>query len=241
MWYAKNTGGYDLYSIEAEGNANEICNILTPLSYVLSAICAILGNIRRECDYNPWQWENNDIRTTSNYHSFTGGYGLMQWTPCYEYIDSSTAQGYSTYSPNFLDSPGTASDGDAQILFMNHQCLGNDWFAQTPGSNQYNAYLNRLSSIGIDYTRFYNMTFAQFKAGSGPQPNITYTRDDWLGAFATNYLRCNSYELADKFSKMSIAYNYWYEYFSGNPPSPDPPIPVLTKHKMPVWMMIKYY
>ena len=240
MWYAKNTGDYNLGDYQADANGEEIFMLLGNMNYSFTAICAVLGNIYRECGYNPWQWETG-FRTTTDYHSFSGGYGLIQWTPCWEYIDSSVAQSYSAYSPNFRDRPGTPQDGEAQILFMNYQIINGEWRTNPVGGGQYNAYLRELSAIGIDYTRFYNMTPTQFITGSGPNPNITYTRDDWLGAFATNYLRPTSWILARDFYKMSDAYNYWYEYFSGQPPTPDPPIPPEYKpHKMPLWMMINY-
>lgn len=236
-WYAYKYGEITVLS-EQQANATEIYNILYGYGYSLEAICAILANIKAESGYNPWQWEGDDVRTTSNYLSFSGGYGLVQWTPCWEYIDNSIAQGYSGYSPNFDNQQGTENDGNAQILFVNYQLFnGGNWIIQAPGSDQYNAYLNRLSEIGIDYTRFYNVTAGQFKAASGPNPGTVYTRDDWIGAFATNYLRPNSYALRDRWTKMTTAYDYWWEYFSGQPPTPPTPT---ARKGMPVWMMIDY-
>lgn len=260
MWHAKNVGGYSIGDTEANENCVEIYNYLNALGYTLEAVCAVIGNINRECGFNPWQWETwygyNSRITTSNYKYQSGGYGLMQFTPypptpypnTQPYVDSSIARANSYYAPNFYDRPGSPSDGNAQLYFMDYQIFTQqprEWFAQSPGSGQYNAYLNALANIGIDYTRFYNMTGTQFKNGSGPDPNIVYNKTDWVGAFATCYLRPTSTYLARDWNVMINAYDYYYNYLSGIPPTPpDPPIPPgptpTTHHKMPVWMMIDY-
>ena len=244
-WYAKNTGYYSIGTTQADGNCTEIYNFLYPLGYSIESICAIIGNVNRECAFNPWLWEGNSFRSTENYRSFTGGYGLVQWTPCTEYIDSNVARSYSTYAPNFSNQAGQYHDGNAQINFVDYQIhTPGNWFTATGG--QYNAYLYRLSEIGIDYTRFYNMTVQQFMNASGPNPNITYTYDDWIGAFATCYLRPTSTVLARDWYKMRDAYTYYYNYFTGSPPTPPTPpippgpVPPSITHHMPVWMMIDY-
>ena len=273
MWYAKNTGGYNTGSTEANDNCTEIYNVLNTLDggYNFIAVCAIIGNIYRECGYNPWQWENwygynsrivkYSTSSGTYYKNQQGGYGLMQFTPypptpypnTQPYVDSTYAQGTGYYAPNFYDSPGSPTDGVSQLDFMHYQMFYQtpyrEWFAQTPGSNQYNAYLNALAGVGIDYTRFYNMTATQFKNGTGPQSGIIYTKEDFIGAFATNYLRPTSTEVARHWQDMINAYNYYHDYLSGitptppgppEPPGPGPTPPTQREH-MPVWMMIKYY
>lgn len=261
MWYAKNTGGYNIGDAEANSNCEEIYNFLNSLGYAFEAVCAVIGNINRECGFNPWQWETwygyNSRITTTNYNYQRGGYGLMQFTPypptpypnIQPYVDSSVAQSYAYYAPNFYDRPGSPTDGVAQLEFMNYQMFDQsprEWFAQSPGSDQYNAYLNALSNIGVDYTRFYNMSAGQFKAASGPSAGIVYTRDDWIGAFATCYLRPTSTYLARDWNVMIDAYDYYYQYLQGYTPQPpgppvppEPPTPTARKG-MPVWMMIDY-
>lgn len=268
MWYAKNTSGYNIGTTEANGNCTEIYNTLNSMGYSFISVCAIIGNINRECSFNPWQWENwygyntrivKNINSSGTYYrNQNGGYGLMQFTPypptphpnTQPYVDSAYAQQSSYYAPNFYDSPGSPTDGVAQLDFMDYQIFyqsPREWFAQTPGSNQYNAYLNALANIGVDYTRFYNMTNTQFKNGVGPNPNIVYGRDDFIGAFATCYLRPTSTYLARDWNVMTSAYDYYYNYLQGiTPTPPEPPVPPVppipdTDHHMPVWMMIKYY
>ena len=84
-WYAKTTGGYENYDIEAQGNATEIYYILTAKGYSLTAVCAVLGNMYKESGYNPFQWENDNIQPMVGYSSSVG-YGLVQWTPPGEYL-----------------------------------------------------------------------------------------------------------------------------------------------------------
>ena len=260
MWYAKNTGGYNIGDNEANENCKEIYNYLYTLGYAFEAVCAVIGNINRECSFNPWQWETwygySSRITTTNYYNQDGGYGLMQFTPwpatphpnTQPYVDSPVAQSYAYYAPNFYDRPGSPTDGVAQLEFMDYQIFTQtprEWFAQNPSSGQYQAYLNALAGIGIDYTRFYNMTGAEFKAASGPSPSVVYTRDDWLGAFATCYLRPTSTVLARDWYRMTDAYDYYYQYLQGyTPVPPEPPVPPVpptpTRKRMPVWMMIDY-
>lgn len=261
MWYAKNTGGYNIGSDEANENCKEIYNYLNAQGYVLEAVCAVIGNINRECGFNPWQWENwygyNSRITTTNYNRQSGGYGLMQFTPypptpypnIQPYVDSPVAQSLIYYAPNFYDRPGSPTDGNGQLEFMHYQMFTqspSEWFAQSPNSGQYNAYLNALSGIGVDYTRFYNMTAAQFKIATGPDPNQVYYRDDWIGAFATCYLRPTSTYLARDWSVMTDAFDYYYLYLAGytpqppEPPVPPGPVPPQQRRGMPVWMMIDY-
>ena len=270
MWYAKNTGGYEVGTTEANANCTEIYNVLNNLGYAFQSICAVIGNIYRECGFNPWQWEtwygynSRIVKYSFNngtyYRNQNGGYGFMQFTPypstphpnTQPYVDSAWAQQNSYYAPNFYDYPGSPTDGVAQLEFMDYQIFTQsprEWFAQTPGSNQYNAYLNALASVGIDYTRFYNMTGAQFKSFTGPQQGIIYNKTDFIGAFATNYLRPTSTYVARNWNDMVYAYDYYYTYLGGVTPTPpdppvpppDPPIPPTQREHMPVWMMIKYY
>lgn len=49
------------------------------LGYCHASACAIIGNSWRECGCNPAAWEGNQFNTRV-------GYGLMQWTPAYEFI-----------------------------------------------------------------------------------------------------------------------------------------------------------
>ena len=49
------------------------------LGYCHKSACAIIGNSWRECGCNPAGWEGNQ-------HNTRVGYGLMQWTPAYQFI-----------------------------------------------------------------------------------------------------------------------------------------------------------
>ena len=49
------------------------------LGYCHASACAIIGNSWRECGCNPAAWEGNQ-------HNTRVGYGLMQWTPAYQFI-----------------------------------------------------------------------------------------------------------------------------------------------------------
>lgn len=125
-WQAKTTGGYTTGSAESIANAVAIYQELTALGFGYNAICAILGNIGYESGYNPWRWQmvgGSDyvVSTWETYYinNQTGhAYGLLQFDPAGRYINNATAQGYPQYGPNFADQPGLATDGSAQLKWM---------------------------------------------------------------------------------------------------------------------------
>lgn len=89
-WYQKNDY---LTDAEMEWNAKNVTVLLAMAGMSGEAIAAVLGNMQAESGVNPGVWENHD--------PFTGGYGLVQWTP------------YTKYSDWWGD--GWEGNGDAQI------------------------------------------------------------------------------------------------------------------------------
>ena len=72
-----------------------------------NAICAILGNMETESSINPGIWENLD--------PYSGGYGLVQWTP------------YTKYS-NWAGI-GWQNNGDKQLERIDYEAANNiQWF-----------------------------------------------------------------------------------------------------------------
>ena len=243
MWYAKNTGGYNIGTTEATANGTEIYGILNSLGYAIISIAAILGNIDGESDYNPWQWQDNNIQSTTSYRSNTGvGYGLVQWTPSTEYIDSSIARNYAYYNPHFSDRNGAATDGDAQTRFIDYQLFngGNYFWNQSRRDYYHDWFLN----VGKDTDDFTSMTATEFKNGVLYNGVYNWTIEDFVGAFELKYLRPRMIEASARYWTTVNQAQWWYDYLSGiTPPTPpDPPVPPPTQREhMPVWMMIKYY
>lgn len=60
-----------------------------------NAIAAILGNMVAESTLNPGIWQSHDIG------NYSGGYGLVQWTPATKYIDWCATQGHN--DPSTMD------------------------------------------------------------------------------------------------------------------------------------------
>lgn len=65
---------------QKEINATFIYNYLTNQGWSLQAICGLLGNIEKECGMNPGAWQV--------WESKNGGYGLVQFSPATNYLDS---------------------------------------------------------------------------------------------------------------------------------------------------------
>ena len=64
---------------EMESNAKEIYTYLSDKGWTLNAISGLLGNMQRESTINPGLWQS---LKEGNY---SGGYGLVQWTPASKY------------------------------------------------------------------------------------------------------------------------------------------------------------
>lgn len=118
MWHAKATGGYSIYSTEGIDNALMIRNQMHGYGWTDNAISAVVGNICSEGGLNPWRWQSDIIVGPEDFWDHTHGYGLAGFTPAGKYIEDTDAQGYPGYSPNYLNHPGNATDGAAQIQFI---------------------------------------------------------------------------------------------------------------------------
>ena len=118
-WHAKSSYGYARSSQEAYDNCFEIYTILYNLGWTLEAVCGVLGNMESESGYNPWRWQSDIILANDDpdiYIQNGHAYGLCQWDPASKYI--SNGVGIAGYSPNYSNQAGTASDGHAQMIFM---------------------------------------------------------------------------------------------------------------------------
>lgn len=69
------------YGTEMTDNAEYIYSYFKSKGWTKNAICAMLGNMQRESGINPGLWESLD------YGNYSGGYGLVQWTPATNLIN----------------------------------------------------------------------------------------------------------------------------------------------------------
>lgn len=139
MWHAKAVGAYAQDSQEALDNMQEMANLLTARGWTLNAVAAVAGNIGGEGGYNPWRWQSDNVPASTQSPWTNKGYGLVQFTPGGKYINA--AQSYPGYGPNFSDQAGLASDGQAQVLFVDEHA---DYYA----------------------TSSYPLSYAEFKAST---------------------------------------------------------------------------
>lgn len=225
MWYAKQTGSYSRDSAEGKANATEMCNALISAGWNLKSVCAMLGNGAGESGLNPWRWESDDVPTYSEYQNWTSeealshGYGLFGFTPASKYIEG--GRSFAGYAPNFLDSPGNPSDGNAQTLYFKGT-VESSW-----SQGLYSYYKDDFEAIGVNIDDFYFITFAEFTSGNN-------TIDNLVGAFELLYEKPADWAAASSYFARVDNANYWYEYFSNNPPTPG-----VTAKQMPVWFYMK--
>lgn len=231
-WYAKQTGSYAFGSVEANGNAQEIHDVLINAGYSLESICALLGNSAGEGGLNPWRWQSDDVPTYSQYQNWTSaqaslhGYGMFGFTPASRYIESSTAQSYSGYGPHFSDVTGNPADGNAQLLFLLDE-LPSAW---THGL--YNYYVTAFQNIGVDINDFYYMSYSDFVTGTG------YSIAELTGAFELCYEKPDANGAAVTYNFRVEQAEAWYEYFSGQPPVPPTPTPTYGR-ELPIWYYLR--
>lgn len=78
---------------QMQGNALEVYNFFSGRGWTLNAIAGMLGNMERESNINPGLWQSLD------YGNYSGGYGLVQWTPATNYTEWASSRGYSITDP----------------------------------------------------------------------------------------------------------------------------------------------
>lgn len=199
-WHAKNTYGYLKESAEAIDNATEIANQLTGYGWTLAAIAAALGNQEGESGYNPWRWQSEDILSTNSpwidkrEPNVGHAYGLFQQDPAGKYIHRPYAMALPTYAPNFSNQAGQPHDGNAQVNYLH-------WICSDPNGGEWE------SSGGRGHQ--YKMPYSDFITNSRGQSIAFLTRTFFYG-----------YERGTWGENRVTAANYWYEYFSGHPPTP---------------------
>lgn len=121
-WNAKPSGAYGISSDEAIANYKEVVNLLSD-TWTMEAICGMLGNMYAESGMNPWRWQSDSVSLTSS----SKGYGLVQFTPAYGYINN-YGVGVDYYAPNLSTTSVTtgaaATDGRAQIYVIDNDLAG---------------------------------------------------------------------------------------------------------------------
>lgn len=204
MWHAKNTYGYLKESTEAIDNATEIANQLTGYGWTLAAIAAALGNQEGESGYNPWRWQYEEVLPygDSRIGEIGGGntqhaYGLFQQDPAAKYLKRPYAMALSTYAPNYADRAGQPHDGNAQVNYLH-------WICSNPNGGEWQS----SGGWGAEY----KMPYSDF---------INNTQGQTVGYLTHTFFY--GYERGTWGDNRVTAANYWYEYFSGHPPTPTPP------------------
>lgn len=86
-------GNRYLTQSEMEGNAQEVYSFFAGRGWTRNAIAGILGNMQTESNINPGLWQS------LKEHNYSGGFGLVQWTPATKYTGWATANGYSVTNP----------------------------------------------------------------------------------------------------------------------------------------------
>lgn len=88
------TSSSSLTQEQMEVNATFIYRYLSIRGWTINAICGMLGNIQAESSLNPGRWQSDDVE------NYSGGYGLVQWTPASKYTSWCGSSDPSTMDNN---------------------------------------------------------------------------------------------------------------------------------------------
>lgn len=170
-WHAKPTGGYNIYSTEGIENGTMIYYQMRAAGWTTEAISAVVGNICAEGGLNPWRWQSDIIVGPEDFWDHTHGYGLAGFTPAGKYIEDTDAQGYPGYAPNYLNHPGNATDGAAQIQFI----MENPQYYQTHAA--YPLTFQEFSQSTQSPSYLSDTWLYNFEQPAHPEDTIQYRRD----------------------------------------------------------------
>ena len=87
-------GNYALSQEQMNANALEVYKYLSARGWSLNAIAGLLGNMQSESYVNPGVWQSLQA------NNYSGGFGLVQWTPATNYTDWARQNGYDIADPN---------------------------------------------------------------------------------------------------------------------------------------------
>lgn len=113
-WISNNTY---LGKADMENNALIVYEKLTIRGWSINAVSGLLGNMESESTINPGIWQS------LNYGNYTGGYGLVQWTPATNYTNWAESKGYSI------------TDGDAQLKWIDEETTKTGQWIKTSSYN----------------------------------------------------------------------------------------------------------
>lgn len=215
MWYVTNQDPSQyLPANYRENNALLIYHYFSLQGWTLEAICGLLGNWSIEGVLNPAQLEYG----STQYPIYDQNTGIA--LNAYFYPDRSDVKGLGlagwTQAPNrvlqeSIDTQTAWYDGDMQCGLVIYWAQHGDWFPSSTHP-QYN----------YSFYDFWNNTYA-------------LSVEELASAFCWEYERPSEQYAHEDWRRNSA--RQWYEFFNGY----IPPTPPKKKHKMPLWMMIRYY
>lgn len=132
-----------------------------------------------------------------------GGYGIFQWTPKSDLISACGSLGLSPYTNGSIQ---------CQCLHGELVTLKNQWYTTR-------AFITPYLSSGATYDMI-GITAEQFKNNS-----MGWNPDKLTVLFMVAYERPSRDPNVNHVDRRKEYANYWYQYYTGNPPTPTPPEP----------------
>lgn len=140
-------GNYYLSQSEMENNALIVYDYLIGRGWSLNAIAGLLGNMQSESHINPAIWQS------LNSGNYSGGYGLVQWTPATNYTNWAESNGYDiTDGYKQLEWIDTKSASTGQWIPTSSYNISFETFKTSSESPEYlaSAFLKNFERAGVE-------------------------------------------------------------------------------------------
>ena len=188
-------GNYYLTTSQMQGNALEVHAFFSGRGWSLNAIAGMCGNMQSESNINPGIWQS------LIYGNYSGGYGLVQWTPATNYTDWASANGYDITDPIgqmiWIDTVTTSA---GQWIPTSDYPLSWDNFKTSTESPEYlaSAFLKNFERAGVEVesdrrsqARYWYDYLNQYAGGSQKIENAVQWAIDIANDSAHGYDQAN--------------------------------------------------
>lgn len=142
---------------EMKVNAEYIYGYLNTRGWTKNSICGMLGNMQTESTINPGIWQSLKL------NNFSGGFGLVQWTPATKYT-------------NWCDSNGLRWGAiDSNLLRIQYEVLNNlQWIHPSMDFADFVTSNDSPYNLGLMFLKYYERPANPNQPQRGTQAEFWY-------------------------------------------------------------------
>lgn len=151
------SGNFYLTLSQMKVNSEYIYGYLITRGWTLNSICGMLGNMQTESTINPGIWQS------LNEGNYSGGFGLVQWTPATKYTNWATDRGYSI------------GDIDANLERIEYEVVNNlQWINPSMTFAQFKSSTDTPYNLAMLFLKHYERPANPNQPQRGTQANFWY-------------------------------------------------------------------